>query len=72
MASDIEHVEVTADAHEINNTPPCFKSFINSDNEAYHSPKGTMASFEEIIAKQKKILEFWEGTVEEQKIDTKK
>ena len=60
MTSEIEHVEaeVNAEAHEINNKPPCFKSFINSDNEAYHSPRGPKARFEEKIDKQKKILEF--------------
>ena len=56
MTLEIEHVEINAEALEVNNKPPCFKSFINSHNEAYHSPKGPMASFEETIAKQK-ILE---------------
>ena len=57
MTSEIEHVEINAEALEVNNKPPCFKSFINSDNETYHSTKGPMTSFEETMAKQKKILE---------------
>ena len=57
MTSEIEHVEINEEALEINNKPPCFKSFINFNNEAYHSPKGPMTSFEETMAKQKKILE---------------
>ena len=57
MTSEIEHVEINAEALEINNKPPCFKSFMNSDNEAYHSPKRPMTRFEETMAKQKKILE---------------
>ena len=56
MTSEIEHVEINAEALKVNNKPPCFKSFINSDTEAYHSKKGPMMSFEETMAKQK-ILE---------------
>ena len=51
MTSEIEHVEINEEALEINNKPPCFKSFINFNNEAYHSPKGPMTSFEETMAK---------------------
>ena len=40
------------------------KSFIISDKETYHSPKGLMTTFEETIAEQK-TLEFEEGIVEE-------